>query len=107
MTTIQCTEIQVEKARVFPSGHHGEKCKVGDHGVRSIEYVDGAMIVSAVRKGTNGPERCRFIVRDWLHGKLAEDDEGESSDPAPTAAAPMVGKPAPRITATGSLPEAH
>jgi hypothetical protein len=69
MSTFHCTEIQVEKPRVFPSGHHGDKCKVGDNGVTAIEYSDGAMVITGTRDG----KPCQFIVRDWLHGKLADD----------------------------------
>jgi hypothetical protein len=67
MSIFQCTEIQVDKPRVFPSGHHGQICKVGEYGIVAIEYNDGAMIVSAIKDG----KESQFIVRDWLHGKLA------------------------------------
>ena len=67
----KCSKCQIDKARVLPSGAHGDVISVGERGVTDIILDDGGFILVCFIK--NGkPER--FVIRDWVHCTVTEDE---------------------------------
>ncbi len=67
MTTFKCREIHIGKPRVLiPGGLHGDVFRVGQSGITAIDYIDGAIVVTAA----NGQGESAFVLNDWLHAKL-------------------------------------
>lgn len=75
MTTIPCVEIHTKDNRIFPTGHHGNVCRVGHNNVTAIECIDGVVMVSASKSptsngGDSGP--VQFLLADWVYCRVAK-----------------------------------
>lgn len=73
---LQATELQLSKARITPNGRSGDVLTVGVGGITDISIIGSTAIISYVRDGS----KKRFLVRDYLHAKLADEQPKEETE---------------------------